>query len=431
MAMAGESQPSTSTGLFGFLSFRRGGNQVVSLEPTPQDELDALEQFQSQVSNRISSLLPCNGDGEMMGPLLSLPFLSKLLDSLLETEQEFSALLPVILSRNPSILSKPPSDKLTNDLLDRIIKSLDLCNAVSLSVHAIRHSHRQAHIAASCLLQSDRLGKAQMARARRALQKFLGGITVSSPKESVSRHSGVGSTSFASRDPSFLSSKSLSFAVSKNWSARQQVQAMSAHLMPPRLAAVTDAAGGLAMAVYTMSSFLVFSMWALVSAVPCQDRTGTNGTNTATAPPPPPPPKHLHWAAPMLALQDKITDELKRKDKKNAPTCLLAEMQAMEKSAKWLKEWVEEEEESDDGGPLIEEDRAAEVAIRAAELEETCKVLEDGLGSFERQVREVFHRVVSSRAEVIRCQDHSMRAVSSMHGSSHGHGGLPPMPNGA
>ncbi|KAJ4783491.1 hypothetical protein LUZ62_034737 [Rhynchospora pubera] len=420
MAMAGE-PPSASTGFLGLLSFRR--NQIASLEPTPQDELDSIEEFQSQVSSRLVSLLSADDSSRF----LSLSFLSKLLDSLLCTELEFRALLPLLLSRNPSILSKQPSDKLTNDLLDRAVKSLDLCNAVSLSLHAMRHSHRQARIAASCLLQSEHLGEAQMSRARRALKKLLGGVfnRTGSSGSGTSANGGFASGSSICRDGSFLHSKSLSFSVSKNWSARQQVQAMAAHLAAPRQSTVTDAAGGLTMAVYTMSSYLVFVMWVLVSAVPCHDRVGTNGTTNATMPPPPPPPKHLQWAAPMVTLQDKITEEWKRKDKKASAGGLLAEMQAVEKSARWLMEWVEEGVE--EGGPLIEEDRAAEVAIRAADLEESCNLLEEGLEPFERQVRAVFHRVVSSRAEVIRYLDDSMRSAKS-----HGHGnvGLPPLPGG-
>lgn len=421
MAMAGE-PPSTSTGFLGLLSFRR--HQIASLEPTPQDELDTLEHFQSRVSSHLLSLLSCDDSSAF----LSLSFLSKLLDSLLCIEHEFRALLPLLLSRNPSILSKPPSDKLTNELLDRAVKSLDLCNAVSLSLQAMRHLHRQARIAASCLLQSEHLGEAQMSRARRALKKLLAGaFNRTGSSGSGFGGSTGGSGSSLSRDASFLHSKSLSFSVSKNWSAKQQVQAMSAHLAAPRQATVTDAASGLAMAVYTMSSFLVFVMWVLVSAVPCYDRVGTNNTTT---PPPPPPPKHLQWAVPMATLQEKITEEWKRKDKR-ASGILLAEMQAVEKSARWLMEWVEEGVE--EGGPLIEEDRAAEVAARAVELEESCDLLEEGLEPFERQVRAVFHRVVSSRAEVIRYLDDSMRSTRA-HGQGNAglpplHGaGLPPMP---
>ncbi|XP_078161225.1 protein ROH1A-like [Carex rostrata] len=418
MAMAGES-PGTSTGFLGLLSFRR--NQIVSLEPTPQDELDSLEHFQLEVTSRLVSLLSSDDSS----PFLSLSFLSKLLDSLLCTEHEFRSLLPVLLSRNPSILSKPPSDKLANDLLDRAVKSLDLCNAVSLSLQAMRHSHRQARIAASCLLQSDHIGEAQMSRARRALKKLLGGAFHRTGSSGRGGGSG-GSGSSISRD---MHSKSLSFSVSRNWSARQQVQAMAAHLAPPRQATVTDTASGLAMAVYTMSSLLVFVMWVLVSAVPCHERLSTNGTTNATAPPPP-PPKHLQWAAPMMTLQDKITEEWKRKDKKTSGG-LLAEMQTVESSARWLMEWVEEGVK--EGGPLIEEDRAKEVTARASELEEACELLEEGLEPFERQVRAVFHRVVSSRAEVIRYLDDSVRSARA-----HGHGnaghpplhgaGLPPMP---
>lgn len=56
----------------------------------------------------------------------------------------------------------------------------------------------------------------------------------------------------------------------------------------------------------------------------------------------------------------------------------------------------------------------AEVAARAADLAEACRRLEEGLGLLERQVREVFHRVVGSRSEVLRCVDQS-KAASQIH----------------
>jgi Protein BYPASS1-related len=260
-----------------------------------------------------------------------------------------------------------------------------------------------------------------MSRARRALKKLLAGaFNRTGSSGSGGSGGGFGSSgSSISRDASFLHSKSLSFSVSKNWSSRQQVQAMTAHLVAPRQGSVTDATTGLATAVYTMTSLLVFVMWVLVSAVPCYDQVGPNGTNNATPPPPPPPPKHLQWVVPMVTLQEKITEEWKRKDKR-ASAGLLAEMQAVEKNARWLMEWVEEE--AGEGGPLIEEERAAEVAARAVELEEACDILEEGLEPFERQVRLVFHRVVSNRAEVFRYLDDSMRSVK-VHG--HSNVGLP------
>ena len=52
------------------------------------------------------------------------------------------------------------------------------------------------------------------------------------------------------------------------------------------------------------------------------------------------------------------------------------------------------------GGALLERER---VEVVAAELVEVCRRLEEGLGPLERQVREVFHQVVGSHAEVLRC----------------------------
>lgn len=165
-----------------------------------------------------------------------------------------------------------------------------------------------------------------------------------------------------------------------------------------------------------MSSVLVFSMWALVAAVPCQDRS------SAATNPPVAPPKQVQWAAPMCALQERIADEWRKKDKKGsssgsaAATGLLAEMQAVERAARELSSLLEEVAEEEEEEQLVmgaTDERARDVVERAEALAAACRALEEGLAPLERQVRAVFHRVVASRGEVVRIMEHSTRSNSS------------------
>jgi hypothetical protein len=77
--------------------------------------------------------------------------------------------------------------------------------------------------------------------------------------------------------------------------------------------------------------------------------------------PPVPPPKQAQWAAPMSALQKRIAEEWRRKEKKGScsgsatTSGLLAEMQEVEHVARELNSVLEEiakeeEEEDDDEG---------------------------------------------------------------------------------
>ena len=96
--------------------------------------------------------------------------------------------------------------------------------------------------------------------------------------------------------------RSLSWSVSKTWSASKQLQAMAANLAAPRGADMN----GLALPIYTMSTVLMFVAWVLVTAIPCQDRGGLSMHF-------PVPPKQLAWAGPMISLQEKIAEEWRKK----------------------------------------------------------------------------------------------------------------------
>ena len=157
---------------------------------------------------------------------------------------------------------------------------------------------------------------------------------------------------------------------------------MSSNLVPPRGAE----AAGLALPVYIMSAVLVFVMWSLVAAVPCQERTGL-ATHL-------PVPRQLVWAQPLIGLQEKIGEEWKKKEKKGTAG-LLEEMQRMEKVALSLVEFA------DSFQFPLEDAKVEEVAVQVAEMADICLKMEEGLVPLQQQVREVFHRIVRSRAEVL------------------------------
>ncbi|KAK1613895.1 hypothetical protein QYE76_019412 [Lolium multiflorum] len=407
-------------GFLGLLSFRRSPIAVASFDPAQDDELLVLDALQAHVADRLAALSAASSSP---GPLLSLAFLSKLLDAVVSSDAAFRDALAV--GPVGAALSRPPADRLAADLLDRAVKALDVLNAVSLALASLRGSHRAALTAASCLLAGDvaapMLHRAQFARARRAIARLF----------PDARGGGAPTTPSCSR-----AARALSFSVSsKNWSSGRHVHAMAA---PPPQGLAPAAGCGLGLALYTMSSVLAFATWALVAAVPCQDR----GTTSAVA-----PPKQAQWAAPMAALQERIVEESRRREKKgsssgnsssSSPSSgLLAEMQAVERAARELSSLLDEIAEEDEAAAAedesepspspasVSEDRARDVVERAEALAGACRALEDGLAPLERQVRAVFHRVVASRAEVVRCIEHSARSAAG----SASAGAPPPQPH--
>ncbi|XP_051195776.1 protein ROH1A-like [Lolium perenne] len=400
---AAEPPPATGgMGFLGLLSFRRSPIAVASFDPAQDDELLILDALQAHVADRLAALSAA-ASSSPGAPLLSLAFLSKLLDAVVSSDAAFRDALAV--GPVGAALARAPADRLAADLLDRAVKALDVLNAVSLALASLRGSHRAALTAASCLLLADpMLHRAQLARARRAIARLFPGTAAPTTPSSCSR-----------------TARALSFSVSsKNWSSGRHAHAMAA---PPPPQGLAPAAGcGLGLALYTMSSVLAFATWALAAAVPCTLATA------AVA-----PPKQAQWAAPMAALQERIAEESRRREKKGSSSGnssstlspssgLLAEMQAVERAARELSSLLDEIAEEDaaadadaDSEPSpspasVSEDRARDVVERAEALAGACRALEDGLAPLERQVRAVFHRVVASRAEVVRCIEHSARS---------------------
>ncbi|CAI9784624.1 unnamed protein product [Fraxinus pennsylvanica] len=406
--------PATTDGQGSFLnriSIRR--NQVVAMENHDQ-ELEDLEFFQKHIADRFSHILSTPSAASTTASnsndpssaatdspsaalesgtpsLLSISWFRNLLDTYLCCEAEFKAVL--VMGRDPTQFTKTPLDKLIPDLLDRSVKALDICNAVTHGVELVRHWQKLAEIAVTAL-QQNLIGEGQVRRAKKALTTLLTSMVLDDKENANTNNHGKSTErawSFGRRgsgsgnsnkDRSTGNFRSLSWSVAKQWSAAKQIQAMSSNLAAPRGGEST----GLAMPVYIMSTVLVFVMWALVAAIPCQERTGL-ATHFVV-------PKQLGWAQPMIGLQEKIGEEWKKKKEKGTAG-LLEELQKMEKVAQSLVDFA------DSFQFPLEEEKLAEVAMQVEELAEICRKMEEGLVPLQLQVREVFHRIVRSRAEVL------------------------------
>jgi hypothetical protein len=83
----------------------------------------------------------------------------------------------------------------------------------------------------------------------------------------------------------------------------RQLQAIGGNLPVPRANDVA-ATGGLASAVYTMGVVLFVTAWALVAAIPCQDR----GLQAHFA-----VPRSFPWASPVTTLYERVLEESKKR----------------------------------------------------------------------------------------------------------------------
>ncbi|TKY60663.1 BYPASS-related protein [Spatholobus suberectus] len=365
----------------GRISIRR--NQVMSMDGSHDQELEDLELFQKHVGDRFSDLLSSTAEDPSGDALLSIAWLRKLLDEFLCCEAEFKAV--VLMGRDPSQIAKPPLDKLLPELLDRSVKSLDVCNAVALGLDAVKNLQRLAEIAVAALHVAP-LGDGQVRRAKKALSALVAAMLHDDAAKGTERSRSFGrrgnNTNTNTNKDRPGHARSLSWTMARNWSAAKQIHAMSSNLAAPRGAE----SSGLAQPVYVMSTVLVFVMWTLVAAVPCQERSGL-GTHF-------PLPRQLGWAHPMIGLQEKIVEEWKKKEKKGS-VGLLEEMQRMEKLGQSLIEFADSFQFPG------ETERLEEVKKQVEELGEICKKMEEGLEPLQQQIREVFHRVVRSRTEFL------------------------------
>ncbi|PKA50219.1 hypothetical protein AXF42_Ash017813 [Apostasia shenzhenica] len=357
------------------ISLRR--NQVASMEPSSEEELLQLDLLHCRLVTSLQSVLPLTissgstkkscpaaaaGGGR---PVVSLPFLYKLIDAFLDCESDFKSFLHLVLSRNPNLISRPPLDRAVSDLLDRSLKALDLCNSVSLSIDSLRNWNRHADIAASALIPLAPPAPSRLNRARSALSKLAGRSALS-----------------------FTSSK-----ISRSWSATKQLQAMATSTAAPR-SCDSGSAAVLAIAVNTISTMLAFVMWVLVLAFPC------GGGVAGSSPPPATAVRQIPWTVALAALQDRVVEERRRERGGGGTTFaavagILTETLAVERVGREVMEAVS------NGGETIG---------KAAELAAVSRSLEDGLLPFEMKVRDLFHRVVRSREEVLRRLDIGSRS---------------------
>nr|XP_043640285.1 protein ROH1-like [Erigeron canadensis]XP_043640287.1 protein ROH1-like [Erigeron canadensis]XP_043640288.1 protein ROH1-like [Erigeron canadensis] len=360
------------------ISIRR--NQVAY-----EHEFEDLEQFQKHVADRLSELFhpqdhqDTTANVDPPEALFSIGWFRKLLDIFLCCEAEFKAL--VIMGRDASNFSKSPLDRLFPEHLDRTVKALDICTALNHGIELLLHWQKLAQIAVDSLQQRP-VTEGHVKRAKKALNTLLASIFIDDKENH--HHTGKSAPAPASsKDHETIGNlKSLSYLFAKSWSASKQIQAMSSNLAAPRGGEPT----GLVVPVYLMSSILVFVMWAMVAAIPCQERTGL-GAHLQLS-------KQFAWAQPMIGLQDKIGEDWKKKEKKGR-SGLLEETQRLEKLGMGLVEFAE-------GFTYpVEADKAEDMAAKVAEMGEICRRMEDGSVPLQLQVRELFHRIVRSRAEAL------------------------------
>lgn len=350
-------------------SFIRFGRSILSMKRDPAihevtSQEQAVEAFQRHVTQRFIELSQVDSQ-----EFLSLSWVSNLLDVFLCCQEEFKA----ILFNNQSYMS----DKLVLDYFERSVKGLDVCNAIRDGIEQIRQWQKQLEIV-SCALGNQRyLGEAQFRRAKKALIELTIGMVDDKQSSSGFAHRNRSFGKIPNNQKSLKKFKSFSWSVSRSWSASKQIQAIGNNIAPPKTNDVIP------VAVYTMNNVLLFVMWALVAAIPCQDRGIQSNINI---------PKNFNWGAPIIALHERILEESKKRGRRNA--CgLLKEIEGIEKSACFVNELCDSFK-----FPLTEE-QEAEVRKRVDGVEIVYESIKTGLDPLEKQVRDVFHRIVRSRTQ--------------------------------
>ncbi|XP_062203879.1 protein BYPASS1-LIKE-like [Phragmites australis] len=379
--------------------FSSFGRSLLSLRrdttAMPSGEEADLEAFQRHVAANLADLLPGEGGGGE--EILSVAWIRRLLEAFILCQEEFRVV--VAQARRRGALTAT-AERLVAEFHERAVKALDVCNAARDGVDQVRRWERLADIAASVLLAPREIHEGQLRRARKALSDLSvllvddtvasasGGVasflashrnrSFGRARASPSRSAVAGSSASSSHF------RSLSWSVSRTWSAARQLQAIGAGLAAPRAHEA-----GLAAPVYSMGCVLHLAAWALVAAVPCPDRASALQAHHLPAAP---PRAAFPWAPPLLTLQERLAEEGKRKDRRHS-SGLLKEIHSLEKSTQKLAEAI-------DAAPIpLFGDREADVREAAAELAAVCTAMRDGLEPLERQVREVFHRIVRSRVD--------------------------------
>lgn len=386
--------PSTSSSNTSFGAFRRSilgfgttdhnhllsedvNNNNVSKSPLDRE----LERFQDQVCSQFHPLSSSSAD-----EFLSIDWMTKLLDAFVACQDDFIT----ILVKNAETLSKPPLDRMLMEFFDRSIKALDICNAVRDGIEKVRLWRKHLDIVSSAFDSKKRnvMGEGQFRRARKALTDLA--IVM------LDDHKDSGSV-FSNRNRSFGRqnkgkevnhqrkqghSKSLSWSVSNSWSASKQLQSMSSNLVQPRANDFSQNYG-LANCIYTMGFVLMFVLWTVVAAIPCQDRGLFNFSI----------PRQYSWNTPLFLLHTRILDESKKRERKNSPG-LLREILQMEKSINLMSDLIDSAQQF----PLTEEQQK-EVKDGVEELSLICNSSKNGLDTLDHQLREVFRKIMYCRTE--------------------------------
>lgn len=336
-----------------------------------------LESFQKQVTDRFHELCGVSDD-----EVLSIQWMLKLLDAFVCCQEEFRAIL---LNKKEQV-SKPPLDRIISDLFENSVKALDICNASREGIEKIRVWQKQVEIVMSALDSKKRaLSEGMFRRARKALMDLVlamldekdTGSAFSQRNRSFGRHN-------TSKDKHHHSghSRSHSWSVSRSWSAAKQLQSIANNLVPPRANEIA-ATNGLAIPVFTMYSVLLFVMWSLVAAIPCQDR----GLNVHFS-----IPRQFSWSTPLISLHERILEESKKRERRNS-NGLLREIYQVEKCTQHLTDLVDSVQ-----FPLTEEQKL-EVEQLTEELNLIYESFRNGLDPLECHVREVFRKIMTCRTE--------------------------------
>lgn len=368
-----------------FATFRRsvfgmGNDRIHSLESnrSPLVQNTEFESFQNKVFKRFHDLSIAKAD-----EFLSLTWISKVLDALIDCQEEFR----VLLCKYKVDMSKPPLDKMISDYFERSIKALDICNATRDGIDVIRLWHKHLDMVLSAFGSQQRIiGEGTFRRARKALTELAlvmlddkgSGSVVSHRNRSFGWHNKGKDQHY--RLPGH--SRSLSWSVSHSWSATKQLQSIANTVVPPRAHEITET-NGLAIPVFTMSFVLMFVLWTLVAAIPCQDRSLQIHFSI---------PRQFSWSTPFYLIHVRIMDESKKKDRRSS-IGLLQEIYQLESCVRRITDIVDSAH-----FPMTEEQRE-ESKLAVEELTVVCKACRTGMDPLERQLREVFLKIMSSRTE--------------------------------
>ncbi|XP_073146252.1 protein BYPASS1-LIKE-like [Henckelia pumila] len=360
-----------------FASFRRPiltiGSDPVHSEMNHDSRTQNLDAFQRQVFTWFHDVSVVDAN-----ELLSISWICKFLDAFSSCLDNFQ----ITLMNNRGHLLKPPADRLATEFFDRAIKALDIFNATRDGIEKIRIWQKHLEMVLCALDSRQRiLGEAQFRRARKALMDLALVMIDEKDTGSIFSHR---NRSFGrkGKDSHHGHSRSLSWSVPHNWSASKQLQLIANNLIPPRGNEV-EATDGLATLFFTMSFILMFVLWVLVVAIPCQDR-GVQIHFTI--------PRNFPWSTPFSLLHSRIMDESKKRDRRNS-NGLLQEIHQIEKNVHQITTSVDSAH-----FPLSEEVKE-EVRANVCELSLIHEACKNGLDPLQRQLRDVFRKIMNCHTE--------------------------------